>query len=193
MITVCIYTHCCLYLQNTMGIFDIFKKKPNYDPTNIKVTDLNNGFVFDYDLVTWSVEETYEYDWGNNFFTKEHKITNGLDSFFLSVEYDDEIKLHITSKINVRTLGNDIPEIIKETEEPPVEIIYERESYFLKSGNPGYIRNVNREDWDELMSWEYTNKTEDRVICIEQYDDDEFEAAVGRIAKEFEISNILPK
>ena len=60
-----------------MSIFDRFKKKEKtYDVTNITVKDLDVNFVFDYDLTTWKVEETYEYDWGDNCFTKEHKITN---------------------------------------------------------------------------------------------------------------------
>ena len=40
-----------------MGIFDVFKKDkgPDYDPTNIKITDVRPGFILEYDLKTWEV------------------------------------------------------------------------------------------------------------------------------------------
>ena len=66
-----------------MGLMDIIsnlfskKKEKAYDPLNIKVTDLKKGFVFDYDLKTWEVQEVYQYDWGNNFFSYEYKIDCG--------------------------------------------------------------------------------------------------------------------
>ena len=49
-----------------MGLFDKFKKKkePKYDPSNIKVTDIAQGFVFEYNMSTWEVKNEYEYDWG---------------------------------------------------------------------------------------------------------------------------------
>ena len=52
-----------------MGFFDKFfnkKEEPSYDSTNIRVQDLNVGFVFDYDMSTWEVQAAYEYDWGDN-------------------------------------------------------------------------------------------------------------------------------
>ena len=49
-----------------MGIFDIFKSKKNegkhYDPTNIKVTDIENGYLLDYDFETWTVTKMSEYE-----------------------------------------------------------------------------------------------------------------------------------
>ena len=62
-----------------MGFFDLFKGNKNkeekhYDPLNIKVSDLEKGYLLDYDLETWTVTKMSEYDWGNNFFTREFTI-----------------------------------------------------------------------------------------------------------------------
>ncbi len=95
-----------------MGLLDIFKKKePQYDATNITVKDLNLGFVFEY--------ACYEYDWGDNFFTKEYKISNGTKTFYLSVEDDDELELSLTSKIKVRQLGTDVLQQLMDTQKAP--------------------------------------------------------------------------
>ena len=40
------------------------KKEPDYDVTNLSLKDLETGFIFDYDMKSWVVEESYEYDWG---------------------------------------------------------------------------------------------------------------------------------
>ncbi|RLD43759.1 MAG: DUF4178 domain-containing protein, partial [Bacteroidetes bacterium] len=39
----------------------------------------------------------------------------------------------------------------------------------------------------------YYDEKEELYICIEQWDEKEFEASAGIIIKEFEISNILPR
>ena len=83
-----------------MGIFDIFKKKePHYDSTNIRVQDLDVGFVFEYDLSTWEVQAIYEYDWGDDFFTREFKVNNGSLTRYLAIE-EDVIVLPKTEKID---------------------------------------------------------------------------------------------
>jgi hypothetical protein len=176
-----------------MGLFNLFNKdKRDYDATNVRVTDLNKGFVFDYNLATWRVEESYEYDWGDNYFTHEHKISDGINTLFLSVEDDDGLELSVSKKVKIRNLGEDIPEYIQDNEEPPNKIIFEGETYYMDSGSAGYIRTIGSGDWEELMSWDFYNKNEDKIVTIEQYDDNEFEASYGTLIKEFEISNILP-
>ena len=56
--------------ENSMGLFDRFKKKeePHYDPSNLQIKDLRVGFMFDYDMKTWAIKEEYEYDWGRQLF-----------------------------------------------------------------------------------------------------------------------------
>ena len=90
-----------LFKEHEMGLFDRFKKKeePSYDPTNISVRDLDMGFVLDYDMKTWVVKGVYDYDWGDNFFTREYKIDSGEEQLFLSVEDDDELEIVFLRKI----------------------------------------------------------------------------------------------
>ena len=179
-----------------MGLFDFFKKKDKkqtYDATNIRVTDLKVGFIFEYNLSTWEVQEEYEYDWGNNFFSYEFKISDGNRTLFLSVEEEDEICLSITEKLKIRLLGEDIPEIIVKNQIPPSKITYNSKDYFLESENPGYFSENGSEDYCELISWNYEDKTEEFIISIERWGEFKFEAAIGKNINEYEISNILPK
>ena len=82
-----------------MGLFNFRKKKnsgPDYDPNNIKITDLQAGFLLDYDLKTWKLTEMYEYDWGNSYFTREFLLDAGDDQVYLHVDPNDDMFLTVT-------------------------------------------------------------------------------------------------
>ncbi len=177
-----------------MGIFDIFKKKePHYDSTNIQVKDLDVGFVFEYDLSTWEVQAIYEYDWGDNYFTREFKISDGSTTRFLSIEEDDELELSLTKKIKIRSLDANLMETLQDKQQPPKSIEYDGITYYLENEAPGYFHDIAKGDnWEEFRSWDFEDNDGVNILCIEQWDEKEFEASIGKKIKEFEISNILP-
>ncbi|GAA4112768.1 hypothetical protein GCM10022393_11360 [Aquimarina addita] len=179
-----------------MGLFDIFKKKEeerHYDATNIRVVDLQPNFILDYDLDSWIVKKMYEYDWGDNFFTREFLINNGKSNLYLHIEEDDELEIAITKKIGLRVLGEHISDVIEETGKPPKKITYDDEIYYRDSEDMGYVRNVEDDNWSELISWTYLTKNEEKLINIEQTGETNFEASIGEYIQEFKISNILPQ
>lgn len=177
-----------------MGFTDFFKRKqPKYDSTNIRVTDLDVGFVFEYDLETWEVQACFEYDWGDNYFSQEFKIFNGKETRYLALEEDDEICLSISKKIKLRQLGENVHSSLLNQQRPPASFEFEGRKYFFEKEAPGYYNEVAKGDeWIEMLSWDYEDERGEYVICIEQWDESEFEASAGKVVKEFEISNILP-
>lgn len=180
-----------------MGIFDFFKKKePAYDPTNITVKDLRKGFILEYDMKSWEVKEAYIYDWGNHYFTKEYKLDSGDDSCYLHVDANDDLELTVSRKIKVRSIDEDIPEHIRDHEQPPKKLHYEGKSYLLDKESPGYFRDLADPDkeqyWAELISWEYYDQEEKNFISVEQWGEKEFEAALGVMAEPHQFTNILP-
>lgn len=178
-----------------MGLFDFFKKKKEeqYDPTNITVEDLQPGFILEYDLKSWIVREAYEYDWGDNYFTKEYKIDCGDDEAYFHVDANEDLFITLTRKVRVRSINEDIPEKIKEKDRPPKKLEYKGKTYYLEGTNPGYFNdNPGSDNWTELISWDYYDDEGEYTIAIEQWGEDEFEAAYGVVVKPFEISNIIP-
>ena len=180
-----------------MGIFDFFKKKeeePSYDPLNMKITDLQKSSVFDYDMKTWIVNAVYEYDWGENNFTREYKINSGDDELYLSVDEDDDLTLSLSRKIKIRAIDEDLPEYIIEHEVPPKKLHFKGKTYYKDSECPGYFKDLdNKSDqWTEFIVWDYYDEDEKNIISIEQWGEREFEASYGKVVKEFEFSNILP-
>ena len=165
----------------------------SYDSTNIRVTDLKEGFLFDYDLSTWEVTAEYEYDWGNNFYTREYKVVNGREERYLSVEIDDNIVLSLYEKINPLAIDRDLPRVIVRDDEPPREVSLSGIRYTRKEESIGYWRNVRSSDWSKFVSWNYEAENSEKLLSIERWGEEEFEAASGIKIKEFEISNILPR
>ena len=180
-----------------MGIFDFFKKEkdPEYDPSNLKITDLQPGFLLDYDLKSWQIKEAYEYDWGNNYFTREFMLESSDEVVYLHMDENDELELNVSKKVKIRAIDEDIPEYIIEHEQPPKKIHFEGKDYYLDRESPGYFSDDPKDDdsWVEFISWDYYDKSEENTLTLEQWGDKEFAAAKGKIVKEFEFSNILPR
>lgn len=177
-------------------MFNLFKKKkePEYDVTNLSVNDLDTGFVFDYDMKSWVVEETYEYDWGNNNFSKEYKVNSGDDVAFLSVEDDGELNLSLVKAIKIRAIEEDLLEEIVKNKKAPKQIHFQKELYYLENDAAGYFRDCTKktEDWEEFMSWEYFNEEENKIVSITQWDDHNIDAAAGVVIEPHQLSEIIP-
>jgi hypothetical protein len=179
-----------------MGLFDRFKKKkePDYDPNNLKIEDLRVGFMFDYDLKTWVIKEEYEYDWGDNYFTREYKLESADDIAYLHIDYNDENSMTISRKLKVRALDEDIPEEIADHNRPPKKIRFNEVDYYLDKESPGYFSDdpEDEENWTEFISWDYYDEEGKLVACVEQWGAREFEASHGKVVNDYEITNILP-
>jgi len=177
-----------------MGIFDFLKKKEerHYDPTNITVRDLGKGYILDYGIDTWTVTAMYEYDWGDNHFTREFIIKNGSEEKFLHIEDDGGLIVTVSEKVKYRKLGETVCNYIESNQKPPKKITFEGVTYYLDEKSPGFSKEIDAEKWDELISYNYLDEEEEKILSIEQYDDDEFEVSKGIIVDELSISNILP-
>ncbi len=177
-------------------MFDFFKKKkePVYDITQLTLEDMDVGFIVDYNLKSWVVKEVYEYDWGNHNFSKEYKLDSGDEVGFLGVENDGELHITFSKSIKIRKIEEDVAEEISKTEKAPSCIHYDGETYHLDADTSGYFRDCGKkaEDWEELISWEYYNDEEDKILNITQWDDRTFEASGGIVLQTFHFSNILP-
>lgn len=180
--------------------FNFFKKKiqkpeeeRHYDPLNITVTDLRKGFVFEYDLEEWLVEAEYLYDWGNEHISQEFKVTTGTETYYLSVDKEDDLEIGIFEKLKLSAFDVDISGEIVKNQEPPFKLVHENMTFTRESENPGYFKDAQTGgEWEEMIAWNYYDSEEKYSITIEQWGERKFEAAFGKLIQEHEISNILP-
>lgn len=164
-----------------------------YDSLNIRVTDLALGYIFEYDLQTWEVVEEFEYDWGNSEYTKEFKISSGRDERFLSVDVDDSVEIAVWQKIETTAIDLGLNDYIIKNDEPPRSVSVAGVTYNRTEESLGYWRNTRSSNWSKFINWDYVAQDQTKVLSIERWGEEEFEAATGTKVKEYEISNILPR
>jgi len=178
-----------------MGLFDLFKKKedePHYDPSNIGMKDLRTGFVFDYDMKSWVVKKAWDYAWESGGHTFEFQADCGDETIYIDVEEDDELEISVWKKVKPRVLHEDIPELIQDEGRPPKKIEYAGTVYFLDNQTEGECAEEGSKEWSRLIVWDYYDESEQFFLNIEQWGENEFEAALGAKAREEYFSNILP-
>lgn len=175
------------------NIFGGKKEEPN--PFGRTPLDLDQGFIFEYDMQSWEVLAVYEYDWGNEDFSKEFKVSDGTNTYYLHVEEDDEIELIWSEKIPLKAIEGRIAQQIEENERPPETIVHEGKTFYLDEESAGYFheKGDNEDAWTEFMVWDYYDKKEEQTISIEQWGPRSFEASHGKVLQNHEISDILPR
>ncbi|HIF15359.1 MAG TPA: DUF4178 domain-containing protein [Bacteroidetes bacterium] len=176
-----------------MGLFD---KKTSIDPADLTVFDLEEGFLFELDGKSWEVFREYFYDWGDEDYTKEVGVTDGDEKCFLYMEDDDEVELVFSKKIPIRSIQEDLPDIISKDDKPPTKIEYKGKTYLLDEESSGYCKEGpfegEDEDWEKFVSWDFIDESGDFVLSVERWGDYEFEASEGKYLKESDIQDIMP-
>ncbi len=179
-----------------MGILDwLFgkKEKPSFDPTNVKLEDLQPGWLVDFDLKAWEVVARHTYDMGDGFKMIEWELKSGNDVLYLCREEDDGVYWTLMKKVPLGAIDPNLKKHIMQYNDPPSTLSYggytfEMVSYggakFLKNGKPPEV---------PFLYWEYESTDGSKVITIEQWGDTEFEASVGEYVEEYKFSNILPR
>ena len=124
------------------------------------------------------------------------KINSGTKVLYLSIEHDDELELSVSEKVKINSIDADLADHIVEFGKPPKKIKYNGTKYHLDEEAPGYFRDMEDEDiddnWTEFISWDYYDKSEKLMLCIERWEERRFDASAGKVIGEFEITNILP-
>ena len=174
----------------------IFGDKSNFDPADLTVLDLEEGFLFEMNGKSYEVFKEFYYDWGDEDYTKEVGITDGENKLFLYMEDDDELELVLSKKIPIRSIQEDLPDLIKTEGEPPKKLKYQGDEYLLDESNSAYCLegpfDADSDDWDRFDSWDYINKEGAKLLSVERWGDYEFEAAEGYYIKESDIQDIMP-
>jgi len=182
-----------------MGFLDFFKKKnPEIEKEkkllNLSIAHLEKGYLVDYDLRTWTVTGVYEYDWGDNYFSKEYQLQADSLTMYLSVDEDDELELALMRKIEIRTIDSKLPEHIIKNDIPPEVLTYSGKTFYMKRDTAGHFRNVDsgKKSWSPFVLWEYHDESGEFILNVEQWGEKEFEAAYGMYAKQTDFTEILP-
>lgn len=178
-----------------MGLFDFFKKKndePKYDVTDLRLYDMRTGFVFEYDLQSWVVKESFLYRWQDNSETLEFLIDNGSVQWYMSVDAGNPLQISLMQKCKMREVMDNLPEYVEQYENVPNDITFRGEKYYRDEESVGIYQSEHDKDWADVISWDYFSASEDKILTIEQWGEREFEVWQGIVVRESEFSSIIP-
>ena len=180
-----------------MGWKDFFKKdaprEPEPDPLkDFSLKKLEPGYYVDFDMKTWQVTAHDTYEWGPVDITHEWQLKSTEETIYLQLQSDDEDYWSVSRKIAFGRLGNSVKEYILKNEDPPDEINFEGITYYLEEMGGGKYFKGGNDPGKELLSWDYEDDSGDKLLSIEQWGEEDFEAAVGHAVEEYQFSNILP-
>jgi len=178
-----------------MGWKDFFKKKDEGpDPLHdLSLEKMEKGYLVDYDLRTWEVTACNRYDWGGGDVSLEWSLSSSDEILYLEREEDDEVYWSLSSKIDFSGLGPDIRRHIKEHDDPPESIEFDGVTYHMEEMGGGHFFRQDATQGEEFLRWSYMDDSGEKLLDIEQWGEDDFEASVGRPVAEYQFSNILPR
>ncbi|MBA4368460.1 MAG: DUF4178 domain-containing protein [Desulfobacterium sp.] len=178
-----------------MGWKDFFNKKNNPEKdslTDLILAGLKTGYYVDWDMKTWEVVSSSWYNWGDNDITYEWQLKSVDDTVYLEYQSDDEEYWSICRKIDFGKLDPGIKKHILDHGDPPEEIRYNNETYYLEESGGGHYFKDADSSGQELISWNYEDEEGNNFLTIEQWGENRFEASFGFPVEEYQFTDILP-
>lgn len=173
----------------------LFGKKEEEKKSSMDLTlwDLEEGYFVDYFLKSWQVTEEYEYDWGNNFFSKEFTLDSGDEILFLHVSDEgSELECSISKEIKIRSIEPDPKEHILEYDEPPKTMKKDGKVYYRDAEEAAECRKLGEDNWHQVVQWEYEDEDEEEFLSLSRWSESDVEAFHGKYVEPYEFSNIIP-
>lgn len=176
-----------------MDFFKDKKEEPDFDPLrDLTLEKLKEGYYLDYDLKTWQVTAYNKYDFGDGLWGEEWELTSGREKVYLERREDDEVEWTLSRKIPIGAIEEEVPRHIRDFDDPPGQITVKGKTYYLDESGTVYFYPGGRGPRQGFIAWDYIDETGEEFVTIEQWGEDEFEAARGIFVEEYQFTNILP-
>lgn len=175
-------------------MFGLFKRKSKQEAVvsgapALYQLDINS--VLSIDLNSWQVVEAYEYDWGDEHFTRDFKLDSGTATCYLSIEPSDPPEYIQNWQMKFSALGEDVVTHFRKHQTGPSSIDFDGDTYVLDAERPGYCTELGEDEWEPLVAYDYYTADGTKCVSIEQYDEGVFEASHGIVLDAERISDVF--
>lgn len=173
-------------------LFGIRKANKSTGDTQVdfEVKDLKKGFILDYDLKSWEVQDVAVYEWDNGVKDYEYTIFDGKEKQFLNYESaSGNISVYWKSQIN--EIWGDFRAMIRKGEDITNETFTVGGSEFYFAGE-GAARVKSMTETFHMTNWLFQSD-DNRYISFNKYEDGFLEAYEGIGLSPHAVSNILPR
>ena len=91
------------------------------------------------------------------------------------------------------SLGSGLKEHIQQHGDPPDEIEFEGMTYYLEETAGGHFLKGGQGAGREFLRWSFADESGKKLLEIEQWGENDFEASAGEEVEEYQFTNILPR
>ena len=172
-----------------------FKKKEKEDQVDplsgLNLSALKTGYVLDFDLKTWQVTAHNRYDYDGDW-TDEWELSSAEEVRYLEREDDDEVSWTLYRNIPLSEIEEDVRTLIRDNDDPPEAVSCNGTRFLSESSDAGHFHRDGSDVGREFVNWTYVDDSEEKVLVIEQWGENEFSASLGEFVEEYQFSSILP-
>lgn len=174
-------------------LFGIRKASKGGEDVKIDNTmkDIKRGYILDYDLKSWEVEDVAVYTWENGVKDYEYTISDGVKKLYLNYEsVDDKLSIYWEGKINeiwaegkkLMRLGRDMVN---------QEFKYKGDTWYFVGEGAAKVRSSSETYY--VQNWVFENTAETDLISFNLYDDRSMDAYMGKKLPRHAVTNILAR
>lgn len=156
------------------------------------ITQLNKGYTFEYQKITWEVLDVYEYQWREGDISKEFKVMGGSQTAYIELEEDDgETTCIFSVEIDKDQISPNFTPEDFEGEDILGELDYAGRRYRLEEINEGYYKNLTGMEPSQKLT-NYGFYDGEHFVAIAQWDDGTMDYSVGQEIDPTKIKKIKP-
>jgi hypothetical protein len=166
-------------------------KGGNDDKVDYEVSDLEIGYILDYDFTSWEVQDKAVYTWENGVKDYEFTLFDGKVKRYLYLEASTgRLSMYEGAKINeIWPAGKSL--MRKGANLMDEEIKFKGNTYYFYAEAAAKVRNKSESYMME--NWLFLDAAEHEILSFNLYEDRSMDAYIGHYLKPHEISNILPR
>lgn len=174
-------------------------KEPPLSPIQVEPKNLRRGYIFDYDMKTWTVKDMkliYHLDEGSGAhpLEKDVIVENGLEQYNLRFERDGTSSwIPFSRKINPYTLDAAMDQYRQSGEVLlPSVLDYQDEKFFRERTDKGYYITPEDNSYQHLITTRYFNENKTKTLRIDLLNKRDWLCWAGTLVPANRFTNLLP-
>lgn len=155
------------------------------------IADLEEGWLFNYGIETYTVSEIWFYDFGGGYKGKEFKAVAGSEKIYIYVGLENSSdELTVSTEMSVSNIPDEVRSRIFNYNEAPNDLVLNGERYALNDQSPGKCKKAGSSQWAECVS--YTFEGKNGFVSIVRWGEKELGLYKGTELEEYQVDQILP-
>ncbi|GAA4847249.1 TM2 domain-containing protein [Algivirga pacifica] len=165
-----------------------------FDPTDLRLENLEKGFMIDFETETWEVLEKQQMDWQNDESHFFYHLIHGSQERYLYLHRGRYFTKHYLMKsVNKFILHENLEALVAGHKRPPNILEYEGASYYKEAHHYGFGFDHNHPSGIKEDSWIYYDEQQQNVLLIVLKGKSEVKTYAGKIKDAEEFIDILPR